>query len=145
MTPGTISVVMPAYNAAATLERTYREVPHDIVDEVIVVDNGSTDRTAATAAEHGARVLSEPRRGYGAACLTGIAMRKKGITDGSYHQPLAAAVVGKPLHLEVSDADHDTTPGKDQLDALVLIDPHTHINALSPASENLADILGAVR
>ena len=44
-----------------------------IVQEVIVVDNGSTDDTAAIAAQNGARVVDEPRRGYGYACLAGIA------------------------------------------------------------------------
>src|SRR2546430_10411449 len=45
--------------------------PHDLVDEIIVVDNGSTDRTAEIAAAAGARVVREPTRGYGAACLAG--------------------------------------------------------------------------
>src|SRR5690606_26107640 len=42
------------------------------VDDIIVVDNGSTDNTARVASEHGARVIAEPQRGYGAACLRGI-------------------------------------------------------------------------
>ena len=41
-----IIVVMPAYNAASTLEKTYGEIPHDIIDEIILVDDGSKDRTA---------------------------------------------------------------------------------------------------
>src|SRR5256886_17521752 len=45
--------------------------PHDLVDEIIVVDNGSTDRTAEIAAAAGARTVREPARGYGAACLAG--------------------------------------------------------------------------
>jgi len=48
------------------------------VAEVIVVDNGSTDGTAAAAAKAGATVLSEPRKGYGQACLTGIAYLREG-------------------------------------------------------------------
>ena len=49
-----------------------REVLAQNVDEVIVVDNGSTDRTAERAAEAGARVVREPNRGYGRACAAGV-------------------------------------------------------------------------
>ncbi|MGH8773539.1 MAG: glycosyltransferase family 2 protein [Burkholderiales bacterium] len=49
-----------------------RAVPREIADEVIVVDNGSTDLTAERAMEAGARVVSEPRRGYGRACRAGL-------------------------------------------------------------------------
>lgn len=67
-----ISVVIPALNEANAIGRVLEAIPRWI-DEVVVVDNGSTDRTAEVAAEHGARVVSEPRRGYGSACLAGIA------------------------------------------------------------------------
>jgi glycosyltransferase involved in cell wall biosynthesis len=49
-----------------------RRAPRDAVAEVIVVDNASTDETAARARDAGARVVSEPRRGYGAACFAGV-------------------------------------------------------------------------
>src|SRR5258708_3281566 len=54
------------------LGRVVAEVP-TVADEVIVVDNGSRDRTAVRAQAAGARVVREPRRGYGQACLAGIA------------------------------------------------------------------------
>src|SRR5262249_57083795 len=68
-----ISVVIPALNEEAAIGGVVREVPRDLVDEIIVVDNGSTDRTAEIAAGAGARVIREPFRGYGAACLAGAA------------------------------------------------------------------------
>jgi glycosyltransferase involved in cell wall biosynthesis len=49
-----------------------RDIPQEVVDEVIVVDNGSTDNTASIARERGATVLFEPRKGYGYPCLKGI-------------------------------------------------------------------------
>ena len=67
-----IVLIVPALNEAAAVGDLVRRVPRDIVDEVIVVDNASTDRTAAVAREAGARVVSEPRRGYGAACFAGV-------------------------------------------------------------------------
>ncbi|HVP31020.1 MAG TPA: glycosyltransferase family 2 protein [Myxococcota bacterium] len=61
-----IVVVMPAYNAAKTLERTYREIPLDIVDEVVVTDDASRDETVALARSLGLHTLVHARnRGYG--------------------------------------------------------------------------------
>jgi len=65
-------LIVPALNEAAVVGALIRRVPRDVVDEVIVVDNASTDATAAVAREAGARVVSEPRRGYGAACFAGV-------------------------------------------------------------------------
>jgi glycosyltransferase involved in cell wall biosynthesis len=66
-----VSVVIPALNEEAAIGGVVREVPRELVQEIIVVDNGSTDRTAALASAAGARVVHEPARGYGAACLAG--------------------------------------------------------------------------
>ncbi|HEV8337668.1 MAG TPA: glycosyltransferase family 2 protein [Candidatus Polarisedimenticolia bacterium] len=67
-----VALLIPAYNEEAALPLVLRAIPDGIVDEVVVVDNGSTDGTARVAREHGARVVPEPRRGYGAACLAGL-------------------------------------------------------------------------
>ncbi len=57
---------MPAYNAAQTLERTYRDIPHDIVDHVILVDDVSRDQTVEIAQRLGLQVIVHPQnRGYG--------------------------------------------------------------------------------
>jgi glycosyltransferase involved in cell wall biosynthesis len=66
-----VSVVIPALNEEAAIGGVVGEVPRALVHEIIVVDNGSTDRTAALASAAGARVVHEPARGYGAACLAG--------------------------------------------------------------------------
>src|SRR5262245_25185272 len=68
-----IAVVIPCLNEAEPIGGVVREVFAQGVDEVIVVDNGSTDATAAKAAAAGARVVHEPRRGYGRACAAGVA------------------------------------------------------------------------
>lgn len=62
-----IIVVLPAYKAALTLERTYREIPFDIVDEVVLVDDKSPDDTVAVARNLGIRhiVQHEVNKGYG--------------------------------------------------------------------------------
>lgn len=61
-----VAVVLPAYNAAATLQKTYEELPHDIVDDVILVDDASRDETKAIARELGIFTLVHPdNRGYG--------------------------------------------------------------------------------
>jgi glycosyltransferase involved in cell wall biosynthesis len=66
-----IAVLMPALNEEAALPPILAAMP-DCVDQVVVADNGSTDRTAAVAREGGAEVVHESERGYGAACLAGI-------------------------------------------------------------------------
>jgi len=59
-------VIMPAFNAEKTLRQTYEELPHDYVDEVILVDDASRDETARTAHELGIRTIIHPEnRGYG--------------------------------------------------------------------------------
>jgi glycosyltransferase involved in cell wall biosynthesis len=68
-----VTVVIPTRNEARAIGRVLADLPSDQVTEVIVVDNNSTDGTAELAARMGARVVCEPRRGYGQACLTGIA------------------------------------------------------------------------
>jgi glycosyltransferase involved in cell wall biosynthesis len=61
-----ILVVLPAYNAEKTLERTWREIPRDLVDDVLLVDDSSADRTAALAKELGIRTfLHDQNYGYG--------------------------------------------------------------------------------
>jgi len=66
------TLVIPALNEAGVIGDVVRRVPPGTVREVIVVDNGSVDATALVAARAGARVVSEPRRGYGAACWAGV-------------------------------------------------------------------------
>jgi len=59
-------VVLPAYNAALTLQKTYEELPHEIIDEVILVDDASRDATVETARHLGIRTFVHPKnRGYG--------------------------------------------------------------------------------
>jgi glycosyltransferase involved in cell wall biosynthesis len=61
-----ITVVLPAYNAARTLRQTYAEIPHDIVDDIILTDDASSDGTVALAQELGIHTIRHDRnRGYG--------------------------------------------------------------------------------
>jgi glycosyltransferase involved in cell wall biosynthesis len=102
-----IVLVVPALNEAAAIGELVRRVPRDVVDEVIVVDNASTDATAAVARRAGARVVSEPARGYGAACFAGVTAMPTDAeiavfidADGSQHpeeipQVIAPIVAGR--------------------------------------------------
>ncbi len=67
-----IAVVMPALNEQRSIGNVLDAIP-EWVGQIVVVDNGSTDRTACVAQSRGARTVYEPRRGYGAACLRGLA------------------------------------------------------------------------
>ena len=66
-----LSVVIPAFNEEQAIGEVIETVPKDRVHDIVVVDNGSTDETAKKAALAGARVVFEPRPGYGSACLAG--------------------------------------------------------------------------
>jgi glycosyltransferase involved in cell wall biosynthesis len=68
-----VSVVIPTYNEAGSIGRVIADVPREAVAEIVVVDSDSTDGTAEAARQMGARVVREPRRGYGRACLSGLA------------------------------------------------------------------------
>jgi glycosyltransferase involved in cell wall biosynthesis len=68
-----VSVIIPTHNEARAIERVLADLPPELTTEVIVVDSNSDDGTPEIAAKMGARVIQEPRRGYGRACLTGLA------------------------------------------------------------------------
>lgn len=76
-----INVIIPAYNEEKSISKVIQAIPQDYVQEVIVVNNNSSDATAAVAAEAGATVLHEPQPGYGNACLRGIGYAAKKPTD----------------------------------------------------------------
>lgn len=85
-----ISVVIPAYNEENAIANVIAEIP-PIVNEIVVVNNNSTDATVAVAQAAGATVLTENNKGYGYACLKGLAYLKAGNTpdivvflDGDY-------------------------------------------------------------
>jgi glycosyltransferase involved in cell wall biosynthesis len=69
----TVACIIPALNEQQALPLVLREIPRSLVARVVVADNGSTDRTAEVAREHGAEVVRELERGYGAACLKALA------------------------------------------------------------------------
>ena len=77
----TISVIIPAFNEEQSIGKVVNDIPKDVVQYVIVVDNNSTDSTAKVAQEAGAIVLHEARKGYGWACLKGISKCEELKTD----------------------------------------------------------------
>ena len=68
-----IAAVLPALNEEQALAQVLKDLPRSLFASIIVADNGSTDRTAEVARAAGAQVVSEPRRGYGRACLAALA------------------------------------------------------------------------
>ena len=85
-----VAVVIPVFNEAAAIGRVLAEIPLGVVDQVIVVDGGSTDGTQAAARAMGATVLPQRGRGYGAACYTGaLAAAADALVflDGDYSDP----------------------------------------------------------
>ena len=76
----TVTLLLPARNEALALPLVLKAVPSE-VDRVMVLDNGSTDTTAHVARESGAKVVTEPKAGYGRACLAGLAALKASPPD----------------------------------------------------------------
>lgn len=68
-----VTVIIPALNESGNIRQLVHDVQSTVAAEVIVVDNGSTDSTAQEALQAGAKVVSEPQRGYGYACAAGVA------------------------------------------------------------------------
>lgn len=109
-----ISVIIPAYNEAESIAKVLNEIPSDLVQDVIVVNNASSDDTAERAEEAGATVLFEDKQGYGYACLKGIEYLKQ-------MNPTPDIVV-------FLDADYSDSPG--EMDELV-----------KPITENSMDMV----
>src|ERR1051325_8009155 len=84
-----VAVIIPALNEEKAIAFVLRDLPREQVRQVLVIDNGSTDRTAEVARAHGATVIEQLERGYGAACLAGLEAVDKGtevvvFLDGDY-------------------------------------------------------------
>ena len=110
-----IYVIIPALNEEDAIAKVIAEIPKSVA-EVVVVDNGSTDRTSEMAKKAGATVLSETRAGYGYACLKGITYLKDKQQDGDiivfldgdysdYPEELTALVA------PIEKGDHDLVIG----------------------------------
>jgi glycosyltransferase involved in cell wall biosynthesis len=100
--PARVAVLIPALDEEAALPLVLSAIPRGAVDVVLVVDNGSSDRTAEVARAGGAHVVHEPRRGYGQACLSGLRALLEG-EDGI--EPLRGDDIVVFL-----DADHSDHP-----------------------------------
>jgi glycosyltransferase involved in cell wall biosynthesis len=72
MTSPIVDIIIPAFNESLSIESVINDITQSFVRHVIVVSNGSTDQTEELAARAGAIALSEPRKGYGYACLAGM-------------------------------------------------------------------------
>jgi glycosyltransferase involved in cell wall biosynthesis len=96
-----VAVVVPALDEEQAIGRVIADIP-DFVDDIVVADNGSTDATAAVARAAGARIVTERERGYGAACLAGIAALHDAdivvFLDGDYSDdPAQMALLVDPI------------------------------------------------
>jgi glycosyltransferase involved in cell wall biosynthesis len=78
--PQRVAVILPALDEEAAIGGTLAELAGLGIEQILVVDNGSTDRTVDVSRAHGAEVVSEPRRGYGRACLAGMAALRDNIS-----------------------------------------------------------------
>ncbi len=76
-------VIIPAFNEARSIGKVISDLPTEVVDQVIVVNNASTDETEQNAREVGATILREERQGYGFACLKGIEYAREQAANGN--------------------------------------------------------------
>ncbi|MEQ8241343.1 MAG: glycosyltransferase family 2 protein [Cyclobacteriaceae bacterium] len=93
-----IRVIIPAFNEQNAVSLVVEEIPKELVNEIIVIDNGSNDNTYEQAKKAGATALKETRRGYGQACLKGMDY----ISDGG----------SKPDIIVFLDGDHSDYPSQ---------------------------------
>jgi len=112
-----ITVIIPCLNEEQGIEKVLRAMP-EFVDEVIVVDNNSTDRTSDVAASLGAKVIREEVRGYGRAYKRGFAAATSDIIitlDGDHSYPVDALsyLIEALLHLEVDFLNASRFPVRD--------------------------------
>ena len=113
----TITVIIPCLNEEQGIERVLRAMP-DFVDEIIVVDNNSTDRTSEVAASLGAKVIREEIRGYGRSYRRGFATATKDLIitlDGDHSYPVDALsyLIEAFLHLDVDFLNASRFPVRD--------------------------------
>ncbi|MEM1122508.1 MAG: glycosyltransferase family 2 protein [Bacteroidota bacterium] len=93
-----IDVIIPAYNEQDSIGNVLRDIPKELVREIIVCNNASTDTTKAVALANGATVVDQPLKGYGNACLKGIAHVK------------AKSTVDQPDIIVFLDGDYSDHP-----------------------------------
>ncbi|HVO73461.1 MAG TPA: glycosyltransferase family 2 protein [Ignavibacteriaceae bacterium] len=100
------AVIIPAYNEEQAISKVIQDIPNNIVSEIVVINNSSTDSTAEAAARSGATVLEERTKGYGSSCLKGIeyaASRGYEVLiflDGDYSDyPEEAELLLRPIEL----------------------------------------------
>jgi glycosyltransferase involved in cell wall biosynthesis len=113
----TITVIIPCLNEEQGIEQIMKRMP-EFVDETIVVDNGSTDRTSEVAARFGARVIREDVRGYGRAYKTGFGFASGDLIitldgDQSYPPDAISYLLEAFLHLDVDFLNTSRFPVRD--------------------------------
>jgi len=112
-----ITVIIPCLNEEQGIDGVMKRIP-EFVDEVIVVDNGSTDRTADVAKGYGAKVIQEDARGYGRAYKTGFAAATSDLIvtldgDQSYPPDAISYLLEAFLHLDVDFLNASRFPVRD--------------------------------
>lgn len=103
-----VSVIIPVLNEEKAIAKVINDIPQELVQEIIVVDNGCTDNTAEIARDHGAKVILEQRKGYGSACLAGIAAVEGAdiivFIDGDYSDdPTELSLLIQPIQENQAD------------------------------------------